>query len=185
MLVLPFGPNAVRAAPPANEFGVAAGFVTVVVGCLAATCLYAPGADTGRLLVLTVVIAGFAAMIQDALAALVTAGLAWPFYLGFLVDRYGELRWHGSVDLLRLAALVAASLLGTALGWITHGASVRPRSGSALQLGEMHELGHRRATRAARGGATRGGVATMHARRAGRPVIGERNGARDRRTWLT
>lgn len=114
-------------------FGVAAGLATVVVGCFVATWLYPPGADADRLLVLAVVIAGFAAVAGDALAAVVTAGLAWPFYLGFLVDRYGELHWHGPIDLLRLAVLAMASLIGTAVGdWVTSGRARRagflPRS---------------------------------------------------------
>lgn len=135
MRVLLGGANAGRTARFDTGFGVAAGFVTVVVGCFVATWLYPPGADADRLLVLAIVITGFAAVVRDALAALVTAGLAWPFYLGFLVDRYGELHWHGRVDLLRLAVLTVASLIGAALGdWVTSGPSAQ--AGFALRSGQ-------------------------------------------------
>lgn len=98
-----------------TPFGIAAGFVTVIAGSLVATVFPEP-ATTQRLLVLALVIAGFSAIVRDSTAAIVTAGMAWPFYLGFLVDRYGELHWHSSVDLLRLGALRGAAVAGTAVG---------------------------------------------------------------------
>jgi hypothetical protein len=98
-----------------TSFCVAAGYVTVIVACFAAT-IFPPSAGTERLLMLAVVIAGFSAIVRDTTAAVVTAGLALLFYLGFLVDRYGELRWHGGVDVERAAVLLAAALIGISVG---------------------------------------------------------------------
>jgi MFS family permease len=105
----------VRADGWPTSFYVAAGFVTVIAASFAAT-VFPPSATADRLLMLAVIIAGFSAIVRDTLAALVTAGLAWAFYLGFLVDRYGELHWHGGIDVLRAAVLLAAALIGSSLG---------------------------------------------------------------------
>src|SRR5512144_2976332 len=160
-------------------FGVAAGWVTVVVGCFVASWLYPPGAGADRLLVLAVFIGAFAAVVRDALAALVTAGLAWPFYLGFLVDRYGELRWHGGVDLLRLAVLVVASLIGAALGRRVPGGRSARAGREALVPATDTWIGHApmRTTAACREGTARHGgerpaSATAVPGRAGRGVEG-------------
>lgn len=99
-----------------TELAVAAGFVTVVFGCLVITLAMPPPATTGRLILLCAVLVGFAAVVGNLTAAVATAGVALPFYLGFLVDRRGELHWHGQVDLVRAAVLLVAAVAGTALG---------------------------------------------------------------------
>jgi hypothetical protein len=105
------------AAYPAGVI-VGIGFAAVVAGCLVAALVTPPQATTGRLVVLSSVVAGFGVAVQNASAALVTAALSWPFYLGFLVDQHGELSWHGPVDLMRLAVLLGAALAGTFLGGV-------------------------------------------------------------------
>lgn len=94
-----------------------AGSVAVVAGCFAAAVVPAhlPGQ---RLAVLAVAVAGFALVADDAVAALATAGLAWLCCDGFLVDQYGELRWHGHADAVRLGVLALAAATGTGLGWL-------------------------------------------------------------------
>ena len=95
---------------------IAVGFVTVVLGCLVVALVVPPPHATVRLILLALVVGGFAAMAGDRAAALATALLSFPFYLGFLVDRHGDLVWHGPVDLLRLAVLVGAAVAATILG---------------------------------------------------------------------
>lgn len=93
---------------------LAAGFTSAGVGCLLASMAFPPHEPSPRLLALALIVAGFAATVRNPAAALLTAGIAWSMYLGFLVGHAGELGWHGSVDLVRLGALVLAALIGTA-----------------------------------------------------------------------
>jgi hypothetical protein len=95
---------------------VGIGFATVVAACLLVALVLPPHATTSRLVILSVVVAGFSAIVQYLLAALVTAALGWPFYIGFLVEQHGELMWHGPVDVVRLAVLLGAALVGTVVG---------------------------------------------------------------------
>ncbi|WP_412544231.1 hypothetical protein R8Z50_17560 [Longispora sp. K20-0274] len=44
------------------------------------------------------------------------AVIGFAIFNGFLVNRLGELSWHGLVDMLRLGALVLASTAGLAAG---------------------------------------------------------------------
>ena len=48
----------------------------------------------------------------DRVAAAWAAGLAWLVVNGFLVDRVGELPWHGPADVYRAAMLTLAGVLG-------------------------------------------------------------------------
>jgi hypothetical protein len=100
---------------------LAAGFATAAIGCLLASLASPPDEPAPRLLALALIIAAFAATVRNLTAALLTAGIAWSMYLGFLVDRAGELQWHGGVDLVRLGTLVLAALVGAA-GWLIAGA---------------------------------------------------------------
>jgi hypothetical protein len=102
--------------PGACPFGIAlaAGFVTAVAGSLLTSLVSAPDEATRRLVELSFIIAGFSATLRNPGAALLTAGMTWMVYLGFLVERAGELRWHGDVDLLRLSTLLAMALIGSA-----------------------------------------------------------------------
>lgn len=95
---------------------IGAGAAGLVVVAFLATAV-PPERSGWRLAVLAVGVGAFALVTRDAVAALATACLAWPTLLGFLVDRYGELHWHGSVDLVRAGVLLGAALGGTALGW--------------------------------------------------------------------
>jgi len=113
----------------------------VVGGCLAITWVFPPHATTSRLIMLALVVGGLAAVVRNGTAAVVTAGLAFPFYLGFLLDREGELHWHGEADVLRLTVLVAASLVGTAVGRsLARGRSGGARSSLLYRAAEPDEL---------------------------------------------
>ena len=107
-------------------FALAAGFAASTVGCLLASAA-APPADTGtRLAVLALVLAVSAAMVRNLLAAVLTAAIAWSFFLGFVIDGDGEVRWHGIADMDRLGVLIVAVLVGSA--WWMVSAAVDPRS---------------------------------------------------------
>jgi hypothetical protein len=100
-------------------FALAAGFATSVVGCLLASLAAPPRETAARLVAVALIVTGFAAAIRNLPAAVLTAGMAWSIYLGFLVGRAGELHWHGGVDALRLGTLIVAALAGSARWWIT------------------------------------------------------------------
>jgi hypothetical protein len=106
-------------------FALAAGFTTSMVACLLASLAAPPHHATARLVVLALVIAGFAASVRSLPGAVLSAGMAWSMYLGFLVDQTGELRWHGVVDLVRLGVLVVVALAGSARWPITDLLSAR------------------------------------------------------------
>lgn len=85
--------------------------VVVVAGLIAAA---APGAWRFGIVAAAVVV--FAAAAADLVAVSVTVVLAWLVVNGFLVDRFGELWWHGRSDLYRAGMLVVAGALGQVVG---------------------------------------------------------------------
>jgi hypothetical protein len=93
------------------QVGIGA-LVVVAAGLVAAT---APGA--WRFGIVAVAVAGFAAVADDRIAVPATIVLAWLVVNGFLVDRFGELSWHGRSDLYRAVMLVSAGALGQVVGW--------------------------------------------------------------------
>jgi hypothetical protein len=123
-----------------TELLVAAGFVAVVGGCLLATAIFPPGQTMGRIVVLAVVLAVFAAWATDVLAALATAVMGWLVATGFLVGREGELRFTGVPDLLRIATLVAAVAAG--LGWGFVRRNILAEASADAATAEDHPRGH-------------------------------------------
>jgi hypothetical protein len=72
-----------------------------------------PSADPGwRFGVMAATVALFALVAADPVAATSTAVLAWLVTNGFLIDRFGELSWHGPADIDRAAMLTVAAALG-------------------------------------------------------------------------
>lgn len=98
-----------------SGISAAVGALVVVVCCVAPPHLDAAGV-TARLAVLALGLAAFSAAVVDVVATVATVGVAALLFDGFVLDRYGELAWHGEVDALRLAVLVGAALLGLAAG---------------------------------------------------------------------
>jgi hypothetical protein len=88
------------------------GALTVVAGGLIAST--APGA--WRFGIVVAAVAVFAALALDLVAVPVTVVLAWLVVNGFLVDRFGELSWHGRPDIYRAGMLVVAGALGQGVG---------------------------------------------------------------------
>jgi hypothetical protein len=144
--------NRVRYGPRLDgcPFGIAlaAGFATAVAGSLLASLASAPNEATPRLVELSLVTAGSAIVLRNVAAALLTAGIAWSIYLGFLVGHAGELQWHGGIDLLRLGTLLGAALLGSAI-WLFSGLrpseqAARPREAEPGRTWARSTVGHAR-----------------------------------------
>ena len=104
-------------------FALAAGFAASTVGCFLASAAASPNDAGTRLAVLALVLAVYAAAVPNLPAAVLTAGIAWSFFLGFVIDRDGEMHWHGTADLARLGVLIVAVLAGSA--WWMVSAAVR------------------------------------------------------------
>ena len=109
MTILPV--RARHAPPPELGLGIGFGAVTVVTAGLLAAAV--PVTDQPmRFGVMVAAVAVFAALTGDRVAAAWAAGLAWLVVNGFLVDRFGELSWHGPADVYRAAMLTLAGVLG-------------------------------------------------------------------------
>jgi hypothetical protein len=97
--------------------------IAVAVGAVALIATAALGAVVTeqpalRLGGLVLAAAAFAAVFGDSRAALAVAALAWPIGNGFLVDRFGELRWHAGLDGWFVGGLVAAVAVGMTVAQI-------------------------------------------------------------------
>lgn len=81
---------------------------------------------------------------------MVTAGLGWMLFNTFLVLPWGELRWEGENDPVRLAVLAVAALIGTAAGGVHAAVEARrtavsvpaPRTAPDAGLGEGRLLAY-------------------------------------------
>lgn len=103
-----------RRATPVG-INLALGAVIVVAAALVAGLLPADRTDA-RLTVVALGVAVFAAVSVDVPAVAAAVAFAALVVNGFLVDRMGELGWHGRADLARLAVLVAAGVAGFVAG---------------------------------------------------------------------
>jgi hypothetical protein len=65
--------------------------------------------DAGDLAVMSSVVA-VVAWWSRPLMSLTTAIVGWLMFNGFVVNQFGELRWHGATDATRLAVLVTIAL---------------------------------------------------------------------------
>ncbi|GIH20503.1 hypothetical protein Raf01_86750 [Rugosimonospora africana] len=106
-----------RRTPVGINIGIGAGFVLVA----AVVAAPIPVQDTGwRFAVVAVAVGWSAVVCVDQVALAPVALLGWLVVNGFLVDRFGELSWHGSSDLYRMMLLVMAGALGLAAGEARH-----------------------------------------------------------------
>jgi len=80
-----------------------------------------------RFAVMVIAVVVFGAFSGDRLAVACAAGLAWLVVNGFLVDRFGELSWHGPADIYRAVMLALAGLFGLLIA----GVRVRRRRSGA------------------------------------------------------
>jgi hypothetical protein len=94
---------------------IAGGAAVIVFAAISAAAV--PAADPWwRVAVMAAAVGGFAAFSGDRLASVAVVLLAWLVMNGFLVDRYGQLEWHGSADLARVLVLAGSAVLGLVVG---------------------------------------------------------------------
>jgi MFS family permease len=110
----PLRPAKAQARTPVG-INLALGTAMIVVAALLAAVIPATHAGWRFALVATAV-GLFAALTLDQLALAAVALLSWLVVNGFLVDRLGELSWHGSADLYRMLLLVVSGAFGLAAG---------------------------------------------------------------------
>jgi hypothetical protein len=92
-----------------------AGTVMVLVGVVVAAMLPA-SAGWWRLVPVVVALVVFSALTVYPTAVAFVATVAYLLVLGFLVDRYGVLAWHGVPDIHRLLVIVLSADAGFAFG---------------------------------------------------------------------
>ncbi|MGI5240898.1 hypothetical protein [Dactylosporangium sp. CA-139066] len=91
---------------------LAAGSAAVVATALFAAAATAPSQPVARLVAMALCVAAIGAFGGNLAAALATAGIAWSVLDGFLVNRLGELTWHGPADVVRLGVLAGVAVAG-------------------------------------------------------------------------
>lgn len=96
-----------------------AGFAVIAAGTVLVTAIFPAGAGVAGLLVLALASGLFAAMIANLPAAVATSLVGWLFLNSFVVHQYGQLRWEGWSDGVRLLVLVGAAVTGTLLAVLT------------------------------------------------------------------
>jgi MFS family permease len=119
-----------RASPPYRRpTGITIGFgaAGVVVAAFVAALVPA-GAPAWRVVPFAGVVAAVGAFAADPAATLATAIIGYPVLNGFLVNRLGELSWHGRPDLERALALLGAGVLGLGVAGLRR---LAPAPGSA------------------------------------------------------
>jgi hypothetical protein len=121
----------VGSSAPAGEERCPSG-IAVAVGAVAlvAAAIFGAAVTDGRALRLgglVLVVMVFAAVSGDGRAALAVGALAWPIGNGFLVDRFGELRWHGGLDGWFVGGLLAAVAVGMTIAQIRREVHARAR----------------------------------------------------------
>ena len=110
-------PAAVRSAGNRTPTGISVGVGSIVVVVAAMLAALIPRAHTDwRFAVVAVAVGLLATFTRDWLATAAVAVLAWLVVDGFLVDRMGELSWHGSADRSRFVLLILAGGAGLMLG---------------------------------------------------------------------
>ncbi|WP_029536118.1 hypothetical protein [Saccharopolyspora spinosa] len=116
-------------AGPATSSAV--GYFVVAVGTVpASVAAWWSGEPVAGLVVLSLVVGGYAAAIRNAPGALVTSALGWMLLNGFVVHTRGDLAWEGVSDAVRLGTLAGAALIGVLCGWV----AVRARERSTVSM---------------------------------------------------
>jgi K+-transporting ATPase KdpF subunit len=111
---------------------VGVGAVVVVAAAMVAAAI-PPSAAGPRLGLPAAALAAFAAVTADWRAAVPVTVLGYLVFDGFLVNRLGELAWHGAPDARRFAVFAGAALAGLAVG--------AARSAGGLRRREWHGAG--------------------------------------------
>ena len=99
---------------------VGAGALAVLAATIVGAMLPVSSGGWGLAPVAAAVLA-FGAFGADLRAVVGTAALGYLLAVGFLVNRFGELSWHGAPDLGRLALIGGAAGAGVAAGAVRRG----------------------------------------------------------------
>jgi hypothetical protein len=94
---------------------VAVGMVAVVAAMMLAAVLPA-SAGAWRLVPVAVVLFLIGALTVDPAAVVFVATVAYLLVIGFLVNRYGVLTWHGMPDIYRLFVIAVSAGAGLLVG---------------------------------------------------------------------
>jgi hypothetical protein len=108
-------------APAGVDTGTPAGInlglgVVLVVAAVLVAAVIPPVDGYWRFGLVAGAVGLFAGLTVDQVALLGVAVIAWLLADGFLVNRLGELSWHGSSDIWRMALLVTTGTVGLLLG---------------------------------------------------------------------
>jgi hypothetical protein len=99
---------------PPNVYAVAIAFVATLV--VAAALGTIGGWTSGGLgLALMTAVVAITAWWCRPLPSLLTGAFGWLMFNGFVADQFGALRWHGSIDAVRLGVLVGAAVVASLL----------------------------------------------------------------------
>ena len=140
--------SAPGAGPAAPAGIVLAASLTVLLGLAALVTVVRPVRPDGLVLALTVV--GLAGARARWLTALAVGGLAWLFYVGFVVNvgagHAGDLAVHSGGEAAALPALVGTALAASALAGLRARAQARAqaRAGTAAADGPLIPAQRRR-----------------------------------------
>jgi hydrogenase/urease accessory protein HupE len=93
-------------------FLVAAGSLTVVGATIAAALALPAPATVPRVAAVALAVGAFAAGTPNLGASLLTGVLGFLFATGFLVNRFGELTWHGQRSAVHLSLVLGAVAVG-------------------------------------------------------------------------
>lgn len=103
--------------PTGIHMGLGAAVVVAAVGF--AACLPA-SAGAVRLAPVAIALVVISAGTVDAVAVAALVGLAYLLTVGFLVDQYGVLTWHGLSDVYRLVGFLVPAGAGLVYGAVRH-----------------------------------------------------------------
>jgi hypothetical protein len=108
---------------------IVGGFSVIVLASMAAALLFPASDPWPRVMIMAVAVCGYGAGTAHIVSALTTAGFAWLFTTGFLINTAGELALTGVADLQRLAVLALAALAGLGLGVVPRTRTLAERGG--------------------------------------------------------
>ncbi|MEV4809821.1 hypothetical protein [Micromonospora avicenniae] len=125
------GARGTRDAGTPTGIGVATGAVLVVGATLLAAALFSPAELSGRVAVVAIAVGGYAALVPGLRALAAVTLLAVACFIGFLVNRFGELT-DVSGEVWAYAAVIGfAAVLGVGYRYLCALARrPSPRSGS-------------------------------------------------------
>jgi hypothetical protein len=128
-------PAVARPAP----FGVlvAGGTLVALAATIVAAAVLPPAATDARVAVVALAVGVVAARTANVAASLATGSVAFLLATGFLLNRYGELSWHGEQTVVQLSLVAGAVAVGLGLRRIgsTIGAVRRAVGAARIEAG--------------------------------------------------